>query len=321
MSRLKEHRVLWLFLRALPVCVALFFLGRVIAINWSRLSAFPWQFRVGPLLGSLFLLLIALFFWAAIWRRMVVRSGCPIGLADGVRVYLLSNLAKYIPGSIWGYASRPVLGRSAGLTLMGVGVSVVWEIGIAVVASLLLSVATIPFYPATVPAPIWQLVLVAALGCLVGLAPPIANRWIRLLRRNEADQTAAPFGWADFSLFLGAALGAHVLVGTAFFLFARSLADLDGSAWWSFVGLWSLSATAGLLVVVVPYGFGVKEGLVALLLQPFLPIEAAALVAVASRLWTIAGDLLAAGIVALAFAISRFLSASPPPENPVRRQK
>ena len=72
-------------------------------------------------------------------------------------------------------------------------------------------------------------------------------------------------------------------------------------------------------MIVVPYGLGVKEGLLTLLLQPFLPIEAAALVAVASRLWTIAGDLLAAGIVAIAFSLSRWLSAASPPENPIKR--
>jgi hypothetical protein len=63
--------------------------------------------------------------------------------------------------------------------------------------------------------------------------------------------------------------------------------------------MWSFSATAGLVVILVPYGLGVREGLLMLFLQPFLSTESAALISLAARLWTLIGELLAAGFVTL----------------------
>ncbi|HSR32343.1 MAG TPA: lysylphosphatidylglycerol synthase domain-containing protein, partial [Anaerolineae bacterium] len=292
------------------------FLIRTVVTQWSQITAYSWEFRAVPLIGSMVVQVAAMFFWAAIWRSMIVRSGNAIGRADGVRIYLVSNLAKYIPGSIWGYVSRVYLGEDEGLTAAGVGVSVVWEVGMAIVASLILTATTIPTYPGEIPDAILNLVLLVALVCFIGLIPPVSNRWLRLLNRWQSTHPTPTFRWSDFFFYLTAALATHVLVGTAFFMFTRSLVNVNVSAWWSFVGMWSFSATAGLVVIFVPYGLGVKEGLLTLLLQPFLPAESAVLISLASRLWTIACELLAAGIVAVLFYGSKRLASRRVPGDP-----
>jgi uncharacterized membrane protein YbhN (UPF0104 family) len=309
MSRLRSHRALWFGLRVLSTGAILYFLIRTVVRQWSLIKTFPWEYRPVPFVASLVVQVAALFFWAAIWRQMVVRSGNAIGRADGVRIYLVSNLAKYIPGSVWGYVSRFYLGEGRGLTATGVGVSVVWELGMAILASLVLTAAILPVYPGEIPDTILLLVILAALVCLAGLIPPISNRWLRLLNRWQSTQPPPTFRWSDFAFYLTAAIATHILVGTAFFLFTRSLIDVEGSAWWSFVGMWSFSVTAGMVVVLVPYGLGVREGVLALLLQPFLPVESAVLISIASRLWTIASELLAAGVVMLWFYGARGLVA------------
>jgi hypothetical protein len=298
MSRLRKHKTLWFILRLLFTGTILFFLARAIYTHWSQIVAFPWRFHVLPLIGSMALQLVAAVLWATTWWHMITRSDCPIRWIDGVRIYAVSNLAKYIPGSIWGYVSRAYLGEAEGLTMRGVGVSVVWEVGITIVASLLLTATTIPFYPGELPILVFRLVLVVALLCLIGLLPPVSNRWMRLIRKASQNQ---PFQWRDFFFYLISALATHTLVGTGFFLFSRSLVDVAGNAWWSFVGMWSFAATAGLIVILVPYGLGVKEGLLTLLLQPFLPIESATLISLASRMWTLGGELLIALLIALVF--------------------
>jgi hypothetical protein len=158
---------------------------------------------------------------------------------------------------------------------------------------------TIPFYPGELPVSVFRLVLLVALLCFVGLLPPVSNRWIRLIIKRESP--AQPFRWRDFVLYLVSALATHILVGTGFFLFTRSLVDVTGNAWWSFVGSWSFAATAGLVIILVPYGLGVKEGLLTLLLQAFLPIESATLISLVSRVWTLGSELLIALIIALLF--------------------
>ena len=129
MSRIRNSKALRVGLQGLFIGVVLFFLIRTLAASRAQIIAFPWHFRILPLIGSLGVSIIAGVFWASVWRLMVVQTGSSIAWADGVRVYLVSNLAKFVPGSIWGYVGRAYLGRDYGVTLARVGVSTVWEVG------------------------------------------------------------------------------------------------------------------------------------------------------------------------------------------------
>ncbi|MFW6116211.1 MAG: lysylphosphatidylglycerol synthase domain-containing protein [bacterium] len=298
---MKERRRLWFGVRLLFAGTVLFFLAQSVVTRWSEIRAFGWDLKAGLLVGSILLQLAASVLWATVWWRMVVRTGCSVSWLAGTRIYMTSNLARYIPGSIWGYVSRAYLGKEDGVTPQGVGISVVWEIGSAVVASLFLVVTALPAYQSQVPAAVLGMVLTAALGCLIGLLPPVFNRWVPLLRPILPAHPLPSFSWMDFLLYLGSALGTHILVGTAFFLFARSLFDIGWSALWDFVVLWSFSATSGLLIIFVPYGLGVREGLLVILLRPFVPDEVAALMSLSSRVWTIFGELIGAGVAILVY--------------------
>ena len=293
MSVIRQRGSLWLGAQVLFLGMAFWFLGRMTAGRWPQIAALAQKCRSAPLVASLALGLLATVGWAAVWRCLVVKAGARVGLRQGVYVYLVSNLAKYIPGSVWVYASRAYLGE--GVNGIHVGISTVWEIGITAVGSLVLTTAVATAYPAPLPHGALQVLAAAALLCLVLLLPPVFRRAARLLRfigRRPGVDGASEFRWRDLGLYLVAAIGSHILVGSAFFLFIRSFVAVDGRFWLVVAGLWSFAATVGLFVLIAPYGLGVKEGLLVLLLQVFMPLEAATLIALASRLWTIAVDLL-----------------------------
>jgi glycosyltransferase 2 family protein len=299
MSRLRNSKALRVGLQGLFIGVVLFFLIRTLVASWAQIIAFPWHFRALPLIGSLGVSIIAGVFWASVWRLMVVQTGSSIAWADGVRVYLVSNLAKYVPGSIWGYVSRAYLGRDYGVTLARVGVSTVWEVGFAIVASLLLTVMALPFLPVKLPVRVFSLVVAVAVISLILLLPPVFSRWMRFLGRSWPTAESLVFRWHDFGMYLGAAFLTQVLVGTAFFLFAAALVDLSPRDWWGLASAWSFSSTAGLVILLAPYGLGVREGVLTLFLRAFMPLGAAVLVALVSRLWTIVIELILAGLALL----------------------
>ena len=299
MWRLKQHRSLWLALQGTCAALALYFFARALAGRWASIAAFHWSFRPGLLAVSLLLQAVAGLLWASVWNHMMARSGSPLKWKDGVRIYFVSNLAKYIPGSVWGYVGRAYLGWDKGATAGGVGVSAVWEVGTTVIASLLLTAVTLRAFVGQIPPAFLALTLVAGLVGLANLIPPVFGRWLQLFERWRVLGSAAGYRWRDLGLYLLAALATHILVGAGCFLFARSFLDIAPQYWWGFTGAWSFAATAGLLFFLAPYGLGVKEGLLVLLLQAFLPLESALLISVASRLWTIFGELLNALLAGL----------------------
>lgn len=302
---LKQNKPLWTGLQALFVLAVLFFLGRVLLTQWAQIKAFPWHFRIVPLMLSMAFQLAAIFFWATIWCRMVGRwLAHPMRWIDGTLIYVLSNLVKYVPGSIWGYASRVYLGADKGLDAINVGISTVWEVGIAVVASLLLSSVTLFPYLRSIDQRLLCSLLIVALLCFCGLLPPVSRWWMRLISNRKIAHRASYVRWQDFWLYLSTALATHVLVGIAFFFFVYSLTDVSPRSVWGLAGIWSFSATSGLVVVLAPYGIGVREGILTWLLQIFVSPGVAILISLASRLWTICGELLA---VLLALALLRIL--------------
>jgi uncharacterized membrane protein YbhN (UPF0104 family) len=72
---------------------------------------------------------------------------------------------------------------------------------------------------------------------------------------------------------------------------------LPSSALPSLIGAWSFSATVGLVSLFAPYGLGVKEGILTLLLSMYMPTGTAAAVAILSRVWSISGDLLSTALL------------------------
>jgi len=306
MPRLKRNKVLWVGLQTLFAIAALFFLGRALLTQWSQIKTFPWHFRVVPLILSMAFQLAAIFFWATIWRHMVGHLlAYPLRWIDGIRIYVLSNLVKYIPGSIWGYASRVYLGLDKGLDAINVGISTIWEVGIAVVASLLLSSVTLFPYLRLIERRLLYPLLIVALLCFCGLLPPVSRYWMHMFSNQEVAHRASSVSWRDFWLYLSAALTTHILVGIGFFFFVCSFADVNPRSIWGLAGVWSFSATSGLVIMLAPYGIGVREGVLTWLLQVFVSPGVAVLVSLASRLWTICGELLAALLALALLRISR----------------
>ena len=93
------------------VAAAAFFLFRSIARDWPRIRAFDWH--VNPLLlAASVLALVGVLTWGALVWSLVLRrfEHAPVRFATLVRISFLSNLARYIPGTVFQFltaAERP----------------------------------------------------------------------------------------------------------------------------------------------------------------------------------------------------------------------
>ena len=94
-----------------------------------------------------------------------------------------------------------------------------------------------------------------------------------------------------------------LLTGLAFALFVDAIVPLGWEAVLPLAGVNALSFLAGYLVFLAPAGLGAREGAMAVLLRPFAPAGVAAVVAMASRLWTVAAELLGALVILAVFLI------------------
>lgn len=288
-------KVLWKWTRPLLAAAIIilisYYLYRQIAFGWHELSgkiSLSHRIFVGflalsvpPLLGPL------------IWWGIIRQLGGRMTAREAYWAWSAANLGKYMPGKVWNIAGRFYFSRDSKILIAE---SIIIEVVANLWAAFLAAVTAIPF-GLWVPGIAWVMALGAALG-LVGLIwPKLFQRAVRLplnlLRKDLPPPEAFPrkaYLLTTLYLYL-----IWLLVGLGLWLVLTEL----GSATNPFMaaGAYALGWMAGYMFLLVPGGFGVREGMFSWLL---LGAPAAALVAVFARLaimiWEIVGFLLGLGL-------------------------
>jgi glycosyltransferase 2 family protein len=189
-------------------------------------------------------------------------------------IYLESQLAKYVPGSLWQYAGRIALARDVGIPVRATGASVTLELAGAMTAAAVCSLLTLGLFG----------LLPAAALCLGGLALSPTR-----LARMRAGARAFAFA---FYVYVGITL----LLGCSLWLLSRGLFAEAAGGYLLYAGAFSVAWLVGLVAVFAPGGIGVREAVLVALLRGRLSTADAVVLAAASRLVLTVVDLAAAGI-------------------------
>jgi glycosyltransferase 2 family protein len=289
---------------ALLALATIYWLGRLIARNAAELRGYPW--RVDPLLlgASVAALaaVLALGVWA--WSLALSRFGHPpVRPAQLQRIWFLGNLARYVPGKVFQFVAVAQMSRSAGHSGAVMLTSLLVHTGMALLGAAVLASWTLAGGIARGVDPRAAAVLVTAAAALL-VHPALLNRLLvvvpRLLKRETLRWEAS---WVQGLGLLAIAVSNWLLYGVAYQLFISSIAEVPWALFPQMAGVNALSFVIG-YASPLPGGAGLREVAMAELLRPFLPDGVAAVLSLASRLWTIAGEL-AGGAVALVLARER----------------
>ncbi len=227
----------------------------------------------------------------ASWNVLLAKSGCPIRFGEGIAALGLSVLGNYVPGKVWLIVGRAgYVANRRGYPLAKVSVLSLHAQLISLWAGLLLgSVGALAVGGVRVWGP---LILLLWLGLTLtifsrgvhGLVARVAGRILG--RRLSIPLLSLP----STALAIVWALLAWLCWSIAFYLFLLSLglagvSPHDGLAF-------PLAASLGVLAIIAPGGLGAREGvLVAYLVLAGHSAADATTVAVAARLWFLAGEL------------------------------
>jgi len=225
---------------------------------------------------------------ALLWRRLLARCGSPVPERAASGIFLVGQLGKYIPGTVWSFAAQARLGvrydvparrsvAASGLFLL-VHTATGAALGTAAAAAGLVEVGG--------PRWLWAL---GTLGSLAGLLPPVLRRVGSLLAR-----TPVVVGLRD----VGTAVALMAGVWTAYGVGVLALAGLarrDPADLGVVVAAFALSHVSGVLLVVAPAGLGAREAVLVALLGPLTGLGTAIAVALLARVVHTAADFAMAG--------------------------
>ena len=246
--------------------------AEVRGVQWTRLTLSAWV-TLG-VLAVLYGLANGLLVRA--WWHLMRFVSLKVGFGWALRVYGLSQLAKYVPGNIFHLAGRQALGMAAGLSAAALAKASVWELALIAGAGAMYVLWCLPLLPLAVPVSN----LVAALVFVAGVlfAGQALRRWV-------SREVAAAMVWQlTFLAFSGAIF--------AFGLYTVQSGSLEPSRWPLVAGCYVVAWLAGLLTPGAPAGVGVREAVLLLLLGHWIAPADLLLAVVLGRCVTIVGDLL-----------------------------
>jgi glycosyltransferase 2 family protein len=195
------------------------------------------------------------------WRALLADLGSPLPAPAAIRIFALSQLGKYLPGSVWPMLASMELGRAHRIPRLRSATAFLLTLLMGLVSAValggLLAISTSGWGRAYALLPL-SLVLVHP-----RILGPVSRALARALHRPQDIEEPTLAGVAKALCWivlqwLSLAVAMSVLtsgLGSSV-SFDRLLAAV------------TLSWAAGLVVIVVPAGVGVRESLVTVLLAP-----------------------------------------------------
>lgn len=254
---------------------------------------------MAPVVGSLVLCAISVALTYPAWREVLAGLGVSIPLVAGARVFFVSQLGKYLPGSVWPVLLQMEAGRAHGASRRTMLAGNLVTLTLGSMVGLTIAALLLPFSNAHALSHYWWL-LIAVPGLLVLLHPRaipwVLDRAFAVVGRPPLGERVQVRNSVQASMWSAAAfvvMGLHVAV------LVMAIHGVSFSTVLLCVGGMALAVPAGVLFIPAPAGAGVRDVILTLVLTDVLHQGAALAVVVASRAMFVIADLMLAAAAAL----------------------
>ncbi len=232
------------------------------------------------------------------WRALLADEGYRLPTLAAGRIFLIGQLGKYLPGSVWSVVLQMELGRREGLPRgRSFTTSLAW-VGLSLSTALTVGVIGLPVLASTESGYVWWL-LVAMPFVVAASVPRVLTRLINLLLRLlRKGPLPRPLSWSGVLSAGGWLVLTWIFFGVHLWLLANALGAPGLNGLTRCIGGFALAMAAGVIFLVVPSGAGVREAIIVATLLPVMSAGEALGVAVVSRAVFIIADVVSAGAAA-----------------------
>jgi hypothetical protein len=236
---------------------------------------------------------------------LVLRSlGAKMPATTGVRIWLVSETLRWLPGSVWSLFSRVVRAKAAGVPPVTASISLPLELFLAIASWTIAACVGVGLSGAAATwlsrLPAFWIAVVAGGLALAVCAAFVTARLIpsskisRKLHGLESSLEALRASRPNVSLLVGTTVFLTALCflnGAAFLAVLRATCD-SPPGWLAVVGINAIGWLVGFFAFFAPAGLGVREGGMAAMLSPLMPVDAALVGVLVWRLIQILVELL-----------------------------
>ncbi|HEX4628484.1 MAG TPA: hypothetical protein VH137_06800, partial [Gemmatimonadales bacterium] len=233
-------------------------------------------------------------FLVSLWTRSLAWWQQHLGAVAGLRMFVRSNLARYIPGVVWQFAGLAALAVEEGVSPLAVTGAVLLQQLVLLATGIVLSLALAPalLTSSGLTLPPWLMLATALAGLLLLIV------LFRRLAPHVSHRVPLPNPpWPSFASYVAGCTLGWIGYGLAFWLLGRALLGAAAPPLLLAAPAFIASYVAGIIAVFAPGGIVVREAALVAALGAQIGIDRAFLLAIAARLWAITLEIISVVVV------------------------
>lgn len=229
-----------------------------------------------------------------VWLALLRGLGVGAPRVDASRVFFVSQLGKYVPGSVWPVVAQMEFGRQWSTPRRTMLTANILMLSLLSATGLITGAALLPWSTEDGLGRYWWTLLLLP-PLLVSLhprtIPAVLDRLFRLVGREPLHARVSTRSMLEatfWSFAVWLVMGLHLLA------FVRALGGVGFGAASAAVGGMGLAWAAGLIFIPAPAGAGVRDAVIVATFAPQIGAAPALAVALASRVLLLVADVLLA---------------------------
>lgn len=278
--------------------IALVFVFKVIFLNSSKILGNITNFN--PYLLTLSIIFFVLYFFLRgyLWMLILGEKAKHFSFKENLLYWSVSELKRYVPGSVWAFASRTSSFEKEDLSKKQILVFLAHEGILVCISSLIFSL----FYLLNFTN---NLILnnLTLLGCIFLSFIFIFGAKLLTFYKNDNKLKKTLYfllpnnsSFDNFKIYL-LGIFTFFIFGIASYLSAVSLFYIDLRYVLTVISLFAFSYLVGYLSIITPMGLGVREGVTTFGLLPYLANSLAATTSIFVRTVSIIAEIISIGII------------------------
>lgn len=299
------------YLRWFILGVTLFFVLKTFKDHWQNVAEIRINYQGWLMILIALIITLLAHIWSGwVWTWILKTFKQPVSNRWALQVYLITNIAKYLPGNVGHFYARILAVSEKGGSLGAASLSVLLEPLLMATAALLVALSSSTIGLIKTAADIWTLAIqiVILIVVLVGIHPLILNpvmHFISRLKKNAQQTETINIEEYPLVPLLGE-LGFLILRGTGFVFIWMALISVYWEQIPTLLSAFSFAWLIGLIVPGAPGGMGVFEATaIALLDKQQFPVPIVLSTVAIFRVTSILAEVAAAGLAWFALKQSR----------------
>lgn len=268
------------------VFLIFFYIARYLYININLIDLNNIIFKFDFLLFSIIFYLFYHLFNETIWYIITKQNNCEINFFDTLKLRIYSNFGKYIPGKMFTYGILLYGYEKKNISKKKIAICSFLELILSILSAIIISLISIFSTDLKELNNYKFVLLILVFFCIIIIHPKvlqnIANFFLKKFHKKPIENTST---YRNSITILIIYIINWLVFGLAFYFFINSFYDFPFKFFLYSTGAFTMAGIIGLLAIFTPAGFGVREGVLIIVLSYIIPVPIASIISLSSRIW------------------------------------